>query len=54
MYVMETEKKTYLSIYEIFLMENITTENNAMHIKKHPKIFNSIQFLKTFIFGNRA
>lgn len=27
-------------------MENITTENNAMHIKKHPKIFNSIQFLK--------
>lgn len=36
MYVMETEK-TYLSIYEIFLMENITTENNAMHIKNTPK-----------------
>lgn len=36
-------------------MENITTENNAMHIKNTPKfsIFNSIQFLKTFIFGNK-
>lgn len=36
MYVMETEKNL-LTIYEIFLMENITTENNAMHIKNTPK-----------------
>lgn len=33
MYVMEIEKKIYLLIYEIFLMENIIIENNVMYIK---------------------
>lgn len=38
MYVMETEKKPiYRFMRYIFLMENITTENNAMHIKNTPK-----------------